>query len=80
MTWQLQRAKQQLSEVVDRAIDEGPQIVTRHGKEVAVVLGLEEYKRLMARRPDFKKFLLETPPLDELPIERSKELPRGVNL
>ena len=80
MTWQLQQAKQRLSEVVDRAIEEGPQVVTRHGREVAVLVGMEEYKRLLSRRPDFKRFLLEAPPLVELPIERSSEQPREVDL
>ena len=80
MTWQLQQAKQRLSEVVDRAIEEGPQVVTRHGKEVAVVVGLEEYKRLLALKPDFKRFLLEAPPSVELPIERSSDLPREIDL
>jgi prevent-host-death family protein len=80
MTWRLQQAKQRLSEVVDRAIEEGPQVVTRHGKEVAVVVGMEDYKRLAALRPDFKRFLLEAPPFAELTIERSGDLPRDVDL
>ncbi|MBG0817621.1 type II toxin-antitoxin system prevent-host-death family antitoxin [Planomonospora sp. ID82291] len=44
--WQVQEAKQRFSEVVRRATDEGPQIVTRHGEEVA-----EEWGRLNAVRP-----------------------------
>ena len=80
MTWQIQQAKQRLSEVLERATKEGPQIVTRHGKEVAVVVGIDEYKRLLARRLDFKRFLLEGPPLAELHLERSKEPPREVEL
>lgn len=80
MTWQLQKAKQHLSEVLDRAIEEGPQVVTRHGKEVAVIVGIEEYRRLAALKPDFKRFLLEAPPLAELTIERSSDLPREVEL
>jgi prevent-host-death family protein len=80
MTWQLQKAKQHLSEVLDRAIEEGPQVVTRHGREVAVILGIEEYRRLAALKPDFKRFLLEAPPFAELTIERSSDLPREVDL
>ena len=45
MVWPLQDAKQRFSEVV-RAAEKAPQIVTRHGKEVAVVLDIEEYRRL----------------------------------
>ncbi|MCC6669240.1 MAG: type II toxin-antitoxin system prevent-host-death family antitoxin [Polyangiaceae bacterium] len=44
-TWQLQEAKNRLSEVVDLALEEGPQIVTRHGKEVAVVIAKDEFDR-----------------------------------
>ena len=37
-TWQLQEAKNKLSEVVDEAIREGPQVITGRGEEVAVVI------------------------------------------
>ena len=77
MTWQLQVAKQKFSEVVDRAAREGPQIVTRHGEEVAVVVSIDAFRKLVGRRPDFKKFLLAGP---ELQLARSKELPRDVEL
>jgi prevent-host-death family protein len=43
--WQLQEAKNRLSEVVDLALEEGPQTVTRHGKEVVVVVAKEEFER-----------------------------------
>lgn len=43
--WQLQEAKNRLSEVVDLAVEEGPQIVTRHGKEVVVVVAKAEFER-----------------------------------
>ncbi len=70
--WQLQEAKQQFSRVVDRARSEGPQLVTRNGKDVAVVLDIEEYLRLTSHGGDFKKFLMSFPDV-ELPIERSRE-------
>ncbi|MFI9842690.1 type II toxin-antitoxin system Phd/YefM family antitoxin [Nonomuraea sp. NPDC051941] len=44
--WQLQEAKQHLSEVVRKAHDEAPQIVTKHGMDVVVILDMEEYRRL----------------------------------
>jgi prevent-host-death family protein len=57
--WQLQTAKQKLSEVVDRAAREGPQTITRHGVEVAVVVGVEEFRRLGGVvRPSLKEVLL----------------------
>jgi prevent-host-death family protein len=76
--WQLQDAKQQFSRVVDRARSGEPQLVTRNGKEVAVVLDVDEYRRLTSSHGgDFKKFLFEGPRF-ELEIERSKELPREI--
>ena len=46
MSWQLQEAKQKFSELVRRTLEEGPQVVTRHGEEV-VVVGF--YKQLYSR-------------------------------
>lgn len=46
----MQQAKNQLSEVVDLALSEGPQIVTRHGKEVVVVVSTHDFERRSASR------------------------------
>jgi len=79
--WQLQDAKQQFSRLVERARADGPQLVTRNGKEVAVVLDVDEYRRLTSHGGDFKRFLLEGPPyFDDLEIVRSQDLPREVEL
>ncbi|MEV0150923.1 MULTISPECIES: type II toxin-antitoxin system Phd/YefM family antitoxin [unclassified Nonomuraea] len=78
--WQLQEAKQRFSEVVRRAHDEGPQVVTRHGEDVAVVIDMAEYRRLKGDEPDFKEFLLSAPDLSELDLTRSKDLPREIDL
>jgi prevent-host-death family protein len=80
MAWQLQEAKQRFSEVVRRALDEGPQFVTRNGKSAVVVLDVAEYRRLKGVPLDFKEFLLTMPRIDDLEIERSKEPPRDVEL
>lgn len=64
--WQLQDAKAKFSEVVKRAAEEGPQVVTVRGKETAVVLSAEDYRRLSAGRGDFVDLLLEFP---EIPDE-----------
>jgi prevent-host-death family protein len=70
--WQLQDAKQQFSRVVEGALSEGPQVVTRNGKEVAVVLDIDEYRRLTSHGGDFKKFLESFPDV-ELETGRSRE-------
>jgi prevent-host-death family protein len=78
--WQVQEAKQRFSEVVRRALDEGPQIVTRHGEEVAVVLDIAEYRRLRDDAPDFSRFLLSDPDWDDdIEFPRSQDLPREVD-
>lgn len=76
-TWQLQDAKNRFSEVVERAHDEGPQVVTKRGVETAVVLSIEEYHKLCAAKPSFKEFLAMAP-LDGLKIRRSKDRGRDV--
>lgn len=82
--WQVQEAKQKFSELVDRALDEGPQVVTRHGREVVVLVEIEQYREMTGERPkkmDFKEFLLSGPiweTIDE-DIVRSTELPREID-
>jgi prevent-host-death family protein len=80
MRWQVQEAKQKLSELIQRAIDEGPQTVTRHGQPVVVVVSIEEYRRLKGDGDGFKSFLLSGPDLDALEITRSRDLPREIEL
>jgi prevent-host-death family protein len=80
MRWQLQEAKQRLSEVVRQAHDDGPQVVTRHGEEVAVVVSIEEYRRLNGNKPDFKDFLLSAPDLAGLETPRVSERARSIDL
>ncbi len=51
-TWQLQHAKNHLSEVVRNALNEGPQAITLHGKPSAVVISFDEYNKAMnVRKP-----------------------------
>jgi prevent-host-death family protein len=78
MTWQVQTAKQRFSELVERAVTEGPQVVTKHGRETVVVLEIGEYRRLLGVPMDFKEFLLSAPDFSLLDLERAKDLPRDV--
>jgi prevent-host-death family protein len=78
--WQLQEAKQRFSELIRSVQTDGPQIVTRHGEEVAVVIDINEYRRLQGGLPDFKQFLRSAPDLDALRIERATEPARVVEL
>lgn len=60
-TWQLQEAKNKLSRVVDDALSEGPQIITRRGVEVVIVLSYEEYKKLTASQEKLSTFFRSSP-------------------
>jgi prevent-host-death family protein len=80
MRWQVQEAKQKFSQLVQRALDEGPQFVTRRGEDAVVVVRADEFRRLRASMPDFKEFLLSGPDLSSLDLERSQEHPRDIDL
>ena len=80
MRWQLQEAKQRFSELLRHARAHGPQVVTKHGEEVAVVVSIEDYRRLTEELPSFKEFLLAAPDLDALEIERPREAARVIEL
>ncbi len=80
--WQIQEAKNKLSELIDRALAEGPQIITRHGVEVAVVMPFAGYKRLMVQKQRLGDFFLASPlHKSGLMIERDKQTKlRDINL
>jgi antitoxin Phd len=68
-TWALQDAKARFSEVVRRANADGPQVVTYRGIEKAVVLSVEDFRRLRPQRRSFVDVLLDGPMLDDRTIE-----------
>ena len=80
MTWQLQDAKQRFSRLVEQAVEEGPQVVTRRGEEVVVVLSIDEYRRLVGQALDFKAFLRKAPDLEALKLHRSEDTGRDAEL
>jgi len=77
MQWQLQQAKARFSELVQKAIDEGPQTVTRHGKEAVIVLSVEEYAKLREQKPSLKEVLISGPE-GELGLEREQDYGREI--
>jgi antitoxin Phd len=79
-TWQVQDAKAHLSDVIERARTEGPQTITRHGRERAVVLSIEDYRALAAQKPDFKAYLLGGPKVENFVVERDHDLGRDIEL
>lgn len=83
-SWQLQDAKAKFSELFRRAQSEGPQYVTRQGKDTVVVLTAEEFERLTARtrQPrDLIRFFAESPLAGvDLDLDRPRDLGRKVPL
>lgn len=59
--WQIQEAKNKLSEMVEEAIQHGPQVISRRGAEIAVVLSYEEYLTLKKSKTNLAQFFLESP-------------------
>ena len=81
MRWQVQDAKQRFSEVLRAAEAGEPQIVTRHGVEVAVVMDISEYRHLRGEAVGLMDYLRAEPLLDvDLEIERRNDVPRDVDL
>ncbi len=79
--WQLQDAKSKFSELVERALVNGVQIVTRRGRKTVVVIPFEEYERLTKRSDSLVQFLLVSPLSgSELSLERDNAVPRSVEI
>lgn len=79
MRWQVQEAKQRLSELIRRAHTEGPQVVTRHGEEIVVVIDIADYRHLKGEIAEFKDYLRSGPVFDDLDLTRTTEFPRSTD-
>ena len=85
--WQIQDAKQRFSEMIRAVTSKGPQVITRHGEDVAVVVDISEYRRLTRPAVDLA-ILLGGPKLDdgmadvfaEVEAERKADPGRAVDL
>jgi prevent-host-death family protein len=74
MSWQLQEAKNRLSEVVKAANSKGPQIITVRGKEEAAVVSMRLLREIRASKESLYDFLRKSPLRGvRLKIERSRE-------
>jgi prevent-host-death family protein len=79
MEWYVADAKNRFSELMNRALHEGPQRVQRR-QEAVVVLAEAEYQRLTGARPDFKDYLMNGPSFDGLDLTRDPSPMRDVPL
>jgi antitoxin Phd len=72
-SWQLQEAKARFSDFLKAALREGPQVVTRRGVEAAVLVPIEEWRRMQgASRPSIKELLLSGPRFGDIVPRRRK--------
>ncbi len=75
--WPVQDAKARFSEMLDTSLREGPQVVTKRGAEVAVLVPMEDWRRLQrAARPALKDLLLAEEPRAEFSIPPRGKRPR----
>jgi prevent-host-death family protein len=87
-SWQIQDAKQRFSEMIRAVVHDGPQVITRHGEEVAVVVDIAEYRRLTRPVVDLTGLLLggqvlsddAAEVLAEVEAERKADVGRPVDL
>jgi prevent-host-death family protein len=72
--WTVTDAKARLSEVVEKARCDGPQVITKNGRSTAVLVSIEEWERKTARSGSLAEFLLASPLRGVgLDLERSKD-------
>ena len=80
MQWRLAEAKNRFSELVNKALSEGPQRVQRRN-DVVIVLALRDYERLIGKQQSFKEFIMGKGPIfAELDLTRDRSPMRDVNL
>ena len=80
-SWQLQEAKNRFSEVVNKALRQGPQVITRRGAETAVVLSIQDYRRMRRPETDLVDFFQTSPLAEvELDLERRHDTGREIEL
>jgi prevent-host-death family protein len=76
-SWRVQDAKARFSELLETTMKKGPQMVTRRGVEVAVLVPIEEWHRLQhGSRPGLKALLLAPAPALENPVRKHRVLRR----
>lgn len=79
MIWQVTATRDKLSDVLDRASEEGPQIVTYREKRY-VIIEEEEYQRTTGKQMGFLDYLRSGPNFDGVEIERDKSPMRDLDL
>ncbi|MDQ3265695.1 MAG: type II toxin-antitoxin system Phd/YefM family antitoxin [Myxococcota bacterium] len=78
--WTVAEAKARFSEVIERALKEGPQTITRKGSKAVVVVSTEEWERKTRRADNLAEFFANSPLRDSnLEVERRTDAPRDLD-
>jgi prevent-host-death family protein len=79
--WSVADAKARLSQLLDQAVSKGPQVITRRGREIVIVVAAEEWHRKSARSGSLAEFMAASPLRESgLDIERADAAPRDAGL
>ena len=79
--WTVAQAKAKFSEIIDRALSEGPQTITRNGRTAAVIVGAEEWEQKTRRVGNLAEFMATSPlRRSGLKLRRLKQLSRKIDL
>jgi prevent-host-death family protein len=80
-SWTVAEAKAKFSEIIDRAMVEGPQTITRKGRTAVIVVGAEEWQRKTMRAGNLAEFFAGSPLRgSNLRVRRLKARPRKIRL
>lgn len=79
--WTVAEAKAKFSEIIERAMSEGPQTITKRGRTAAIVVGAEEWQRKTARAGNLAEFFAASPLRgSKLKVRRLKARPQKISL
>ena len=79
--WQLQDAKNRLSQLVEEAIQHGPQTITRRGLPTVMVISIHDYRQSTAHEGSLVDFFMRSPlHCSDLEFERDKDIGRDIDL
>ena len=80
-SWAVAEAKAHLSQVIEQALQDGPQTITRGGRKAVVMVSVEEWERKTKRKGNLAEFLAASPLRGSgLELKRSKDRGRKIAL
>ena len=80
-SWTVAEAKSRFSEVIDHALADGPQMITRNGRKAVVIISAERWERRKKRKGSLAQFFAASPlRASGIKVERLKDRPRKFDL